>query len=232
MARPWIDTRIKELKDEGEIKSKTGLANALGIAPSAVSRIIRGERQVKGREVDILATYLKLPRDAVLDLESNEDGPTFTYEQRKASESRGRGTGGTALEMHDVPASGARDLPVFGRALGSAAIITLNHDEPVEHIERPGELEGAPLAFAVYMHGTSMGDVVPDGSLCYINPAKPVRLRDRVLVETIGGEGIIKILADQKEDYIILEQTNPKKTRRISRNKIRSLSKVVYVSYP
>ena len=82
------------------------------------------------------------------------------------------------------------------------------------------------------MHGTSMGDIIPDGSLCYVNPAKPVRLRDRVLVETIDGEGLIKILAEQKDGHIVLEQINPKRRRKIDRKEIKAISKVVTVDFP
>src|SRR5215470_4150217 len=41
-------------------KSKSGLAAALGRQPSAVTALLKGERELKAREIDIVAKYLEL----------------------------------------------------------------------------------------------------------------------------------------------------------------------------
>lgn len=39
-------------------KTQAGLARALGLAPPAVSRLLKGERQLKADEVPVIARYL------------------------------------------------------------------------------------------------------------------------------------------------------------------------------
>lgn len=52
----WL---AKELDVRG--KSQAGLAEAMGKAPSAVNRIISGERQIKAAEVPVILEYLRSP---------------------------------------------------------------------------------------------------------------------------------------------------------------------------
>lgn len=62
-ARQWIEDRLVQLKPRG--KSKGGLAEALNIAPSAVTNIIKGTREIALREVAPLAKYLEMDRPEV-----------------------------------------------------------------------------------------------------------------------------------------------------------------------
>jgi repressor LexA len=41
-------------------KSKSGLAEALGLFPSAITALLKGERELKAREIPIVAKYLEL----------------------------------------------------------------------------------------------------------------------------------------------------------------------------
>lgn len=52
----WI---IEGLQKPG--KTKGGLAKALGRAPSMVSNLIKGERELKAHEIEKVATYLEVP---------------------------------------------------------------------------------------------------------------------------------------------------------------------------
>lgn len=45
-------------------KTKSGLAKALGVAPSAVTAILQGKRRLRADEIDIIAGYLEM-RDSV-----------------------------------------------------------------------------------------------------------------------------------------------------------------------
>ena len=54
----WIKDRIRLLRPRG--KTQTGLAAALGIDPSRVTEIVKGDRQIKSSEVAPLAAYLEM----------------------------------------------------------------------------------------------------------------------------------------------------------------------------
>jgi hypothetical protein len=55
-----MDIKLIEqaLKKPG--KSKSGLARALGKHPTAVTNILKGDREIKAREMPIIAEYLEL----------------------------------------------------------------------------------------------------------------------------------------------------------------------------
>jgi transcriptional regulator with XRE-family HTH domain len=54
--------------------SQAGLAKAMGKSPSAVNRILRGERQIKASELPVIRGYLGVS-------EEEQVGPTFTSEE-------------------------------------------------------------------------------------------------------------------------------------------------------
>ncbi len=51
----WIRDGLRNPK-----KTQSGLAKALGLAPPAVPRILRGERHIKADEVAVIARYLEV----------------------------------------------------------------------------------------------------------------------------------------------------------------------------
>lgn len=55
----YIDWVVAGLEKKG--KSKSGLAEALDLFGSAVTRIIQGHRDIKAHEVETIAIYLETP---------------------------------------------------------------------------------------------------------------------------------------------------------------------------
>lgn len=64
MRNKWLEKRLKELKDKG--KSKSGLAEVLGVAPARITEIIAGTRKISTYELPKIAKYLELPDAVVL----------------------------------------------------------------------------------------------------------------------------------------------------------------------
>ncbi|MBI1326222.1 MAG: hypothetical protein GC136_01105 [Alphaproteobacteria bacterium] len=63
MDKKWLETQF-ELNPQ---KSKAGLADAAGLAPSAISKILGGIRQIKAAEYIRMRTYFGLPNDGALE---------------------------------------------------------------------------------------------------------------------------------------------------------------------
>lgn len=63
----WIQRRLALLAERGISRSHTGLADAIGRLPSAVSKIIAGGRRIKGEEIAPIADYLLMSRQQVTD---------------------------------------------------------------------------------------------------------------------------------------------------------------------
>ncbi|MES1989324.1 MAG: helix-turn-helix transcriptional regulator [Pseudomonadota bacterium] len=64
-------------------------------------------------------------------------------------------------------------------------------------------------AYALEVAGDSMMPVYRDGDVIVVSPAASVRKGDRVVVKTIAGEVLAKVLARQSEKRIELHSLNP-----------------------
>lgn len=75
-----------------------------------------------------------------------------------------------------------------------------------EHVDLPGGVrEGA---YALQVQGDSMLPVYRDGDVLVVEPGAPVRKGDRVVVKTLGGEVMAKVLSRQSSDGIELISLN------------------------
>lgn len=115
------------------------------------------------------------------------------------------------------PASMPLDVPVLGTAVGgSGADFTLNNGV-VDYARRPPGVARNKAVFCVFVRGDSMEPRFEAGDLLYINPARPARNGDDVLVEMHPdqqgepGAAYIKRLEGQTPTKLILRQFNPAK---------------------
>jgi len=176
--RNWI---AEGLKKPG--KGKRKLADALGVDPSAVTRILDGTRQVKLHELPKIAAYLEEPAP-------ESDGfyePEATYEE-------GPGT-----------------VPVRGYVGAGAMAFYLPQEVELDRVEAPPGSTDATIALEI--RGTSLGElfdrwlvflddirtpVTPDliGKTCVVG------LTDgRVLVKKLkrAGGGLFDLLSNTEE---------------------------------
>lgn len=144
--------------------------------------------------------------------------------------------GNAGPEALPVPraASMPIDVPVFGMAVAGNGDgdFSLNGDV-VDRVRRPAGLVGNRAAFAVYVRGDSMEPRHYQGDLLYVDPARPARSGDDVLVEMKPlrpgepGPAYIKQLAVQTPLRIILRQFNPAKDITLPGDKILRVSKIL-----
>ena len=128
------------------------------------------------------------------------------------------------------------DLPVYGTALGASRVIdgeaieqaTLNSGDVVRYVSRPVVLNGRADAYGLYVQGSSMYPVHPEGSLLLAEAKRPPRVGDDVVVylrangrdqERDDGERarfvMVKRLVRRTGQYIELEQFTPAATFRV-----------------
>lgn len=131
------------------------------------------------------------------------------------------------------PAAMPLDLPVYGHAVGGDnGDFALNGDV-VDRVRRPPGLLGNRAAFAVYVRGDSMEPRHYQGDLLYVDPARPARSGDDVLVEmkpTRAGEpgpAYIKQLVVQTPIRVVVRQFNPAKDITLPGDRILRVSKIL-----
>lgn len=208
--------------------SQADLARHLRLAPSAVSRMFKGDRQMKPLEVVHIAGFLRVPEEEVL------RHAVDTTSKPPAGDAPRPGRGrppsvGTAAS----PASAVRvvpepdQIPVRSGARGGTDQEMFLEDGPIGYTPRPANLNGVRSAYALYMVGDSMEPRYEPGWLLHVNPFKPpIRGRD-VVVYKEGQAVLVKQFVGWEGDTLVLRQLNPPATLRIPRGQVRECHLVV-----
>ncbi|MGV8995526.1 MAG: S24 family peptidase [Parvibaculaceae bacterium] len=86
-------------------------------------------------------------------------------------------------------------------------------------------------AYALEVAGDSMMPVYRDGDVIVVSPAASIRKGDRVVVKTMAGEVLAKVLARQSEKRIELLSLNPAfETRVLSPEDVLWMARIVWAS--
>jgi phage repressor protein C with HTH and peptisase S24 domain len=139
-------------------------------------------------------------------------------------------------EKHRIGGSGswARDVPVLGTTVGgSGGDFTLNTGEVVDYARRPPTVARSSKVFVLYVQGNSMSRWREPGSMVYVDPARPPKPGDRVVIELHperDGEpspAYLKELVSRTATKLRLKQYNPEGAFDLSLNKVKKLHRVI-----
>jgi phage repressor protein C with HTH and peptisase S24 domain len=181
-------------------KTQRGLAAALGVDPSAVSRLLTGARQLRAAELPVVAAYLEADPPALL-ARMPHPAPGRTAQARAQTSQ----------------AAGARNLPVMGTAVAGSDGIFLMNGEIHDFIERPPSLQGVTGAYAVYVADTSMVPRYFPGETLHVHPGRAVTQGDDTFVvvqlrpdaEGEPPRALVKQFVRRTAAEVVLRQFNP-----------------------
>lgn len=178
--------------------SQAELAEASGVSQQLISQIERDVNE-STRELPALARALGV-RAADID-------PAFRDDQVNE------------VRSADIPLPAVRDLPrdipVLGTAAGSdhARGAFQLSAEAVDYVRRPPALATSLTAYALYVEGDSMSPKFEPGDLIYVNPSRPARPGDFVVIEEMLGDGerrgFVKLYVKRSGSWHIVRQFNP-----------------------
>lgn len=206
-----IDEIRRGLEKPG--KTQRGLARKLGVDDSAISRLLKGDRQIKNKEVPLIRDYLELVEipNAKLPTQGSREPPTPN-------------------EFMSYP----RDVPIMGVTVGgSEGEFLINAGEPADYARRPPPIARANKVFALYVQGNSMSRWREAGSLVYLDPVRPPRPGDRVVVELQpekdgdGHPAYLKEMVTRTATKLRLKQYNPEATIEIALSKVLAVHRVI-----
>ena len=212
MSNEWISARLKSLR-----VTKGSLARSLGIDPARVSEIVAGRRNVQVAEIPVMAEILQMsteelvarltPRKMALQQEAQRQAnPASTLPPLPQG----------AVTDLPAPAQMPRNLPVYGSARGGIDGSFEMNGQSMDYVERPPSLAAARNAYAVYVQGDSMSPRFEAGWLLHINPTRPVRRGDNVVVQIKAADehapplAYIKTFEATTPTKLMLSQFNPK----------------------
>jgi len=194
--------------------SQADLARHLRLAPSAVSRMLKGDRQMKLLEAAQTASFLGVSQDEVL---------------RRASGGPRRGGRPPLATTQLRQMTGTEPIPVRSAARGGGDQEMFLEDGPIGYTPRPSNLNGVRGAYAIYMIGDSMEPRYQQGWLLHVNPFKPaIRGRD-VVVYKKDKAALIKQFVGWERDALVLRQLNPARELKIPREEVAEVHLVVGV---
>lgn len=138
----------------------------------------------------------------------------------------------------------ARDLPIFGTALGAPREIDgvaieqtfLDESSVVEYLPRPTVLQGRSDVYGFYIQGSSMAPRFEEGEVGFAESKRPPRVGDDVVVylrvpDDHDGDRVsavlIKRLVRRTAEYVELEQFNPARTFRVDKEKVSGIHRVL-----
>lgn len=184
-------------------KTQRGLAAALGVDPSAVSRLLAGSRHLRAAELPLVAFYLE---SDVPDALSGPADPAPAARQRQ-----------TSATTRAFGVAVARDLPVMGNAVAGSDGVFLMNGEIHDYIERPPSLQGVANAYAVYVADTSMVPRYFPGETLHVHPGRAITHGDDTFVvvqlrsdtEGEAPRALVKQFLRQTADALVLKQFNP-----------------------
>lgn len=197
-------------------KTQRGLAVALGVDASAISRLLNGTRQLKVSEIATVASYLEMRVPEGLSPAIPAVGAELTY---------------APSLMH-----GPRDLPVVGTAVAGSDGMFLMNGQVHDYIERPPSLQGVAGAYAVYVADRSMEPRYFAGETLHVHPGRPVpRGEDSFVVvqlrPEIEGEApkaLVKQFVKRTANRLVLRQYNPPADLTFDNGEIASVHLIIW----
>jgi phage repressor protein C with HTH and peptisase S24 domain len=207
--------------------TQADLARQLRLAPSAVSRMMKGERQMKLLEAVQIADFLGASQEEVLRHAGEATAPP-----PPGTMPRGRGrppssASGTSSSSPAALARGSDQIPIRSAARGGGDQEMFLEDGPIGYTPRPANLGGVRSAYAIYMVGDSMEPRYEPGWLLHVNPFKPPTRGRDVVVYKADNSVLIKQFVGWESDTLVLHQLNPTDTLRVPRAEVRECHLVV-----
>lgn len=191
--------------------SQADLARHLQLAPSAISRMFKGERQMKLAEAVQIAALLGVTQDDVL-----RHADTATRIADVPLSRRGRPPR-AAMRSATGPAE-VEPIPIRGIAnVGGALCLT---PRPIGYTARPPNLSAVHDGYALYMVGDTMQPRYEQGWLLYVNPFKPPSRGRDVVVLKQREAVVIGQFVSWEAGAMVLRQFNPPDELRIARSEI------------
>lgn len=149
-------------------KTQTGLAEAMGIDKSGVSRMLKGRRRLKFEEAQRAAEYLGVNPAA------HEREGFAEPEEPFRAEAQGEGL-----------------ASLYASAAGGNGVWRIDFRRPIERRRQAPDFAGAELAFGFYAPDDIMAPRFRTGEVVWANPARPAVVGLDVLMlgkENAAGE--------------------------------------------
>lgn len=154
-------------------KTQAGLAAALGLDRSQVTRLLKAAREIKARELPLIAAYFgtSVPTEEELAIYARGSVPASGRTRRNRRTAAG-GFAEDAAAFAGPP--GPALAPVFDICSDAPGEwLIMRHLEPVDRLPRAPHFENAARVFGFYAPDDSMAPRFRPGEIVWVDPARP-----------------------------------------------------------
>lgn len=209
-----LHEKIKHVLEATPGLTQRGLAEAMGLDPAAVNRMLYGRRGIMAEEIPVIEAYLgqslQVAAGGVLPLQHQ-------------SLPRGVSDSGSQARLAAAPVAGAAVLPVIPvYAFGDA-----QRTAPLDYVARHPLQAGIADAFAYYMPDDTLAPRYYSGEIIYVHPTRPpAPARDCIILHPDGTATLARLVM-QSETKIRVQSFVPAKEKDIPRKNVSAMYSVV-----
>lgn len=181
--------------------SMEALGLAVGITASTINKIEKSQMRLSDKYMGNIANALGVSISALLD-------------EQTASDAAGM----------------QKTIPVYGLAAAATRGAFTMTTDPVEWVVAPPALIGVRDAYALIVTGNSMEPRYFAGDIVFVNPNRPPRPGDHVVIQEAPNGGVaasIKRFEKQTETELVTTQYNPLAVIRFKRELITAVHRVL-----
>lgn len=120
-------------------------------------------------------------------------------------------------------------IPLYGSAEAGIGSDITDMDRAIDHVDRPPFLLSATNAYAIYVVGESMSPRFRSGEIVYVDPAVPIRRGGDCIVQMAEDGKLTAIVKEYKnanDEHVLLQQYNPDKEIKITKDKVISIHSI------
>lgn len=170
MTELWIDANWIRDRLQATMRTQKALSAALGLDPSAVSRLLDGSRQLKADEIPKVIAFFDPTRFGA---ESN--GTVASAHQRPQNDSIAKSRSGGRVGPGPQPKrSFLPDMAILGPLRPEGSTYYILESGVAERRPPPPQLRGVPGAYGLFMPDNRLAPRYRAGEILYIHPAKPI----------------------------------------------------------
>lgn len=145
---------------------------------------------------------------------------------------------GPQPDLSPIPLVGTGDCATISLASETGEMLEIERcsfdaDHTVRMLARPPALRGVPGLYAIYFRGESMMPRFEPGEVGIVDPTRPPRPGDYVLVQLTNGADdevvsvLVKRLVRASSRELVLEQFNPPATFTVPRRRVARLHRIL-----
>lgn len=225
--------RIRTLRERAGI-SQGKFGDLFGVTREAVSQWEAGKSRPDQNKLQIMAEKYGVTLDWLAG-----KGPEGTKPQGDAKPGdnnqrtvEGSGESGRVSVVPGGEAlfQGPRDLPILGHVKGGDGAWFIDQGVRLGVTMRPQMLDKNRDAYAVRVHDVSMSRALEPGWVLFVDPHRPTKPGDYVVIQLADGQSFIKRLVRRTDRAVICEQFNPEAQIEYKPAKVKAIHLVVLIS--